>query len=995
MDLDELDYYYNKFKYGEDNFHYLMQWRVKEILIVSTFYDAYTFEHDSLLSEQIVGEYHQLNLTTVPRITSVPGAKEAMRRLEEKEYDLVITTMRIGEDSPFELSRVIKEKYPDIPIILLLTVKTDIRLIKKNRARLENIDNVFLWNGDSKLMLAMIKYVEDKRNVAYDTENGFVQVILLAEDNITFNSIYLPLVYTEIMEQTQKLISQELNDNQKYYRMRTRPKVLITDNYEEAHALYQKYKDYLLCVMSDMEFYRNGELDNRAGLELLKLVKRENKDLPCILQSSVDSNAQCAEKLGVVFFHKKSQFLLKDLRNFIINNLGFGDFVFRDEAGNELHRAKHIRDFVQIIPDVSEESLIFHSKRNHFSTWLIAHGEFQIARRLRPIKVEDFPDIDNFRHYLIDVFYKVSSARNRGKILTFSPGSLRMEHAITRIGKGSLGGKGRGLAFFNAFLVTTEFENRFSDVNIRIPKTTIVGTSEFSRFVNDNELFDTRKCDRDEVIMQRFLDAHLNPEMISKLTVYLENVTTPIAVRSSGLLEDSQSQPFAGVYKTFMLSNNDPDMRVRLKELSDAIKLVYASVYLKETKQYIENLNYLIEEERMAVVIQEIVGEPHGDYFYPHLSGVGQSYNFYPLGSMEHADGVVSIAVGLGQSVVDGGRNYRFCPRYPKVPFLTQDDILRSTQTDFYALNLCCADPDLSISEYETLSKLTITEAEKHHTLYHSVSTYNVADDRIEPGMSAKGPRVVDFANILQYEAFPLSTILSEILDMSQKAMGIPVEIEFAVDLTKDPARGIRPTFNLLQVRPMTVNQEELFLEIDPEQKDDLILYTEESMGNGIVENVRDIIYVDPERFDKTETMAIKREIEALNAQMREEDREYILMGPGRWGSRDRFLGIPVVWSEINKAKVIVEVGLEDFEIEPSQGTHFFHNVVAMNVGYFNVPQSGKRRGFVDWSWLKKQKITYSGEYCLHIVSDEPYKVIMDGKKGVSGIYKSNVRPVL
>ena len=943
MKFKELRHYYEKFKYGEDNFHNLMQYRVKEILLISTFYDAYIFEHDSLLSEQIVGEYHQLNLTTVPRITTVPTGEEALNILKTKHFDLVITTMRTGEANTFELSRKIKELQKNLPIILMLTVKSDIAIINRNRDRLSAIDNIFLWNGDSKLILAMIKYIEDKKNAPYDTENGHVKVILIVEDSINFISIYLPIVYTEIMEQTQRLISEELNDNQKYNRMRTRPKVLVTNNYEEGMNLYRRYKEHLLCVMSDMEFYVKDSLDGDAGIKFLSNIKKENPDLACILQSSLLSNRRKAETLGVTFFHKQSQFLLKDLRHFIVENLGFGDLVFRDDMGGEIARANTLADFERILPGLPMDVVLRHTRQKDFSSWLTAHGEMQLAKTVRPVEAEDFKDYEEYRQYLIEQFRNLRRMRNRGKIVSLNRESLRQEGVITRIASGSLGGKGRGLAFFNSFLVTTEFEKGFEGVTVRIPQTTIIGTNGFGSFVNSNNLFELRNCEDDDVIKKKFIAGVLSDSITDKLRLYLEEVKVPIAVRSSGLLEDSQSQPFAGVYQTYMLPNNAEDIEDRLIQLVSAVKLVYSSVFLNDTRRYIENLNYIIEEESMAVVIQEIVGRNYENYYYPHLSGVGQSYNYYPIGNMVNQDGVASIAVGLGQSVVEGEKNYRFCPVYPTVNYLADEELIKSTQTEFYAVDLNKKNIDIMKGEFETLAKLRIFHAEKHKNLYHLASVWDNDNNRMVDGISAAGPRIINFANILKYNVFPLAEIVKEVMAMAQIALGIPVEIEFAVDLTKNEFEKIKPVFYLLQVRPMTVNFEESLIDMDNVIEDDVLLYTEEGLGNGIIDDIYDIVFIDPEKFDKTKTQEMCIEIDKINTKMKNDDKEYILIGPGRWGTRDRFLGIPVIWSQISKAKVIVEVGLEDYEIEPSQGTHFFHNVVAMNIGYFNVPFKKKR----------------------------------------------------
>ncbi|MBI9102548.1 MAG: hypothetical protein JEY99_09045 [Spirochaetales bacterium] len=988
MDLKELNFYYNKFKFGEDNFHNLMQYRVKDILLVSTFYDAYIFEHDARLSEQIVGEYQQLNLTTVPRITSVPNAEEAINALKKSSFDLVITTMRSGEITPFELSLKVKEDFPDLPILLLLTVKSDITLIQDRNQALDGIDRVFLWNGDSKLFLAMIKYIEDMKNAPYDTENGLVRVILLVEDNIAFHSLYLPLLYTEIMEQTQRLISEENNDNNKYQRMRTRPKVLLAESVEEALEIFEKYREYLLCVISDVEFYNEGKLDPAAGIKLLEVFQEKDPTLPLSLQSSVKANEEKAKLLGVDFFHKKSPHLLTDLRHFILRRLGFGDFIFRNTEGEELARAENNLDFERILPDIPIECIMQHALRHDFSSWLIAHGEFQIARTLRQEDPDDFPDMIQFRKYLIKVFREARLEHNRGKLLGFDPSYLNQDDIIIRLGRGSLGGKGRGLAFTNALLVTTELASRFHDVDIRVPKTIIVGTSEFDHFLEKNNLYYVRNIFDDSKIQKYFLKADFSEKLRGRLKAVLEQVHYPLAVRSSGLLEDSQSQPFAGVYQTYMIPNSNPDIDIRLHELCDAIKLVYASVFLKDTRKYIEGLNYIIDEEKMGVIIQEVVGEAYGYHYYPHLSGVAQSYNYYPIGEMSHSDGVANLAIGLGHMVVSGQKTFRYSPRQPQIQYLSMEEQVKSSQTEFYALDISPKEIDLLNGEYAAMIKLSLPDAENDRTLYHLASVWNARDHRIEDGISGSGPRVVNFANILKYNYFPLSDILTEILDICQNALGVPVEIEFAVDLTKDRFSGKLPTFYLLQVRPLTINLDEVEFSLDDIDENELFLHTSKGLGNGVVEGLYDIIYVDPEKFDKTETLAMQQEIDSFNTNMKNENRKYILVGPGRWGSRDQFLGIPVIWAQISNAKVIIEHGLPDFEIEPSQGTHFLHNVIAMNVGYFNIPWQKREEGFIDHEWLKAQEVVSRGEYCVHARTANPMKIVMDGKNGCSVIFK-------
>jgi len=988
MKGNNLNYYYNKLKFGEDNFHDLMNFRIRKILLISTFYDAYIFEHDAKLSNQIVGEYHSLNLTTVPRIVIAPTGDDALEKMEQESFDLVITTIRIGELSPFDLSLIIHEKYPNLPVLLLLTVKTDITLVSRNQDKMSTFEEVFLWNGNPRLFLAMIKYVEDKKNVVYDTENGFVKVILLIEDSITFSSIYLPLFYGEIMEQTQRLISEEQNDSKKYYRMRTRPKVLLVRTFEDAIKVITRYKDHLMGIISDIEYTHNGEIDTDAGFKLIEYLHKTGIDTPVMLQSSDSTKQPLAATAGVDFLHKKSTSLLNDISRFIFRNLGFGSFVFRTPDGKELGRAMHLKDFVSILKDIPAEALIYHSKNDHFSSWLTAHGEFEVARRLKPVKVSDFKSIEEHKAFLIKIFKDVKEQRNRGKIIDFELDSLEQEDVVIRIGSGSLGGKGRGLAFFNALLSIMDIDKNYHNARIRIPGTTIIATGIFDQFMEDNNLIDVHYGKTDEEIKELFLSGTLPETTGNQLFEYISSFSKPIAVRSSGLLEDSQSQPFAGVYATYMLPNDDPDINIRFKQLTNAVKLVFASVFLHEAVSYIETLNYGIEEEKMAVVIQELVGTHHDNYFYPHFSGVAQSYNYYPISHMKNSDGSASLAVGLGQSIVGGGRNYMFSPAHPEIQYGSVEDHLKNSQTDFYALNMKDSNSNLMKGEEITLVSLPIKEAEKHKTLTHLASVWDYQNERIVDGLSTPGPRIVNFANILKYDFFPLSGILTQILDISKQALGIPVEIEFAVDLTRNMDTGELPTFYLLQVRPLSVNTEEENIDLKEIEKADILLYSHQSLGNGVIDTVEDIVFLDPLRFDNTQTIAMEKEIEEFNNTFRDSGKEYILIGPGRWGSRDRFLGIPVHWGQINRAQIIIEIGLQEFDVEPSQGSHFFHNLIAMNVGYFNIPYHNAGDSFLDWEYLRTLTVMKQGAFFTHVRSKNPLTIKMDGKKGQSLILK-------
>lgn len=988
MKMSELNYYYNKFKFGEDIFHQLMQRRVRDILLVSTFYDAFIFEQDGRLSEQIFGEYRQLNLTTAPRITSVPTGADALEKLKENNYDLVITMMRIGEIGPFQLAKQIKHQKPDLPVLLLLNVASDYIIWENHADEKHYIDDVFLWNGDTKLFLAMVKNVEDNFNVEFDTAHGLVRVILLVEDSIHYYSLFLPSLYSVIMKQTQKLIEEEVSDINKRLRMRIRPKVLLAHDYDEAMRLYGMYRDYLLCVISDVRYKIGDEIDPIAGIKLISKIKKDNPELPMILQSSEDENALRAQELGVSFLNKNSKHLFGDLRNYMVFNLGFGNFVFRNSDGEVIDEASNIAEFEQKILHVPEDSLLFHSRFNHFSNWLIAHGEVQIAKKIRPMKVEDFGSRDELRKYLHHIFRTVRIDKNRGKIINFDAVSLSEMNQIIRLTEGSLGGKGRGLAFLNALLCTMDFEKKFENISISLPSTAIIGTNEFDRFVESNNIVEKVQGKTDEEIDAIFIAGKLSEQLVNRLEIYLDHVSYPIAVRSSSLLEDSQAQPLAGVYRTFMLPNNHVDKLFRLRQLMDAIKLVFSSVYLSDARNFLEALNFKAEEEKMAVIIQETVGSVKGGrYYYPHVSGVAQSYNFYPTSYMQHTDGIANIALGLGKSVVEGKLNHRFCPKYPETEMLPQQEMVRGSQKDFYALDLQMNDFDLTKGEEITLVKLNLRDAQKHDVLKYVASVWDYENYRLTDNLNEEGLKVLTFAGILKYHHFPLAKIVEELLEIGEIALGIPVEIEFAVNLEHDPRYNHQPTFYILQIRPLSVNTDAYRIDTEKLDKNNLLMYTEHGMGNGVIQDLTDIIYLDPNRFDKTRTPEMQAEIERFNEKMARLGKRYILIGPGRWGSRDRFLGIPVRWPQINRAKVILETGLRDFIVEASQGTHFFHNLVAMNVGYFTIPFVSST-DYVDMDWLLAQPVTDRGDFFAHIEFDHPLVVRMDGKTGLAVIYK-------
>ena len=977
MDIDRLIKYYNKFKYGEELYHKLMLKRVRKILLISTFYNALSLEEETKFSEQIIGGYHQFSLTSIPKVTNAINAKHAIRLLEKEEFDMVISTSRIGEPDPFKLSEIVKKKYPDSVFLLLLTETFELKKI--NISRFRYIDNVFLWTGNPALFLAMIKSVEDLWNAPFDTKEGGISVILLVEDSINFYSIYLPELYKELMVQTQKLITEESNNDIKYLRMRSRPKILFAKNLEEAKELLEKYKDYLLCVITDLEL--QGE--NHAGLELIDIVKNSSPYVPVLAQSSDSELLREAHKKGVEVSHKNTPFILNDFHNFLVNKCGFGDFVFRNGSGDEVYTVKTLAEFEKKLAEIPIEVFEYHKKNKHFCTWLAARGELTLAKKLRKIKTNKFKSSEHHRKFLLNVLKNLRKKEIKGKILNFSENSFDDEYPIYKIGDGSLGGKGRGLSFLNAILAVANIKKKFSGAIIDIPKTFIVCTSFFDQFIEDNYLYLDYDYHNDDEIAGFFKEAKLPKSLNEFLLKILNKITNPIVVRSSGLLEDSQFHPFAGVYKSVMLPNNHEDINVRLEQLSDAVKLVYASVYFKESRAYINRIGLKLEEEKMAVIIQEIVGKENENYFYPDFSGVAQSYNYYPISYITNRDGVAVVGVGLGSFVVEGEKAYRFCPKYPEVKYIEDEDILKLTQSNFFALDISKKDEKCD-SEDSFIVKLPINVAKEHGRLFYTASTWDYINQRIEPGISSKGPIIINFENILKYEYLPLAKILTEILELCEAALGAPVEIEFAVNI------GEINCFHLLQVRPLTTYDQIEMIDIDSIDKDKIFLLSKSGCGNGVIDEIYYIVYIEPDLFDNTKTNEMKNDISKINEILKSKDNYYLLIGPGRWGSRDKFLGISVDWNDISNAKAIVEVGFKDFDIEPSQGTHFMHNVISMNIGYFNIPYYSNDNSFIDWEWLKSKKVEIKGEFCKVVKLSKPLKIIMDGKKCKYAILKGD-----
>lgn len=980
-----LQRFLNKNNFDRDVYHDLQPFKVKEILLVANLYDAYTIEKEGRFSEYVLGEYHQLSLTSVPRITGVSSLEEAFIELNAKHYDLVIFMVGVDKTLPVSISAEIRKAFPYIPIFALLNNNSDVAFFTDASERFRNIDRVFVWNGESKVFFAMIKLLEDKINVENDTRVGLVRVILLVEDSPQYYSRYLPLLYGIVMDQTRRIIDDVSTDElYKVLRLRARPKILLAANYEEALGIINDFQDFLLCLITDVKFNRNGKADAEAGFDLVSQVREFNVDLPVIIQSSQAKNASRAFELRSTFIDKNSDTLSQDFKSFITHYLGFGNFIYRDKDGTQIAVAKSLREFENHLRTIPDESLMYHARKDHFSLWLMARGEIQVAKILNPAKAGDFSSSSELRAYLIDVIRQFRNEQDKGKVIPFEESALLDEHNVVTLVPGSLGGKGRGLAFINTLIYNYDFSKHVPDINIRSPRTSVIGTDEFEYFIERNRIRERlTEYDDYQEVRRVFTSGVLTDTLIRRLRVMLKLINKPLAIRSSGMFEDSLSQPFAGIFETYLLPNNHPDINVRLNQVMDAIKLVYASVYSPEARGYIEAINYKLDEEKMAIVIQEVVGHQYDDVFYPHISGVAQSYNYYPFAHMKPEEGFAVAALGLGKYVVDGGSAYRFSPAYPAVEILTPKDLYKNSQVKFLAVDLQKADVNLLEGEMAGLREMDIDEAEHHGTLRHIASVYDRDNQRLVPGTTLAGPRVINFSNVLKYEYCPMAKTIETVLDIVKEAMGTPVEIEFAIDLTRD--ENYRTSFYLLQIKPLIGAELDYQVNMDEIKKEEIVVFSKKGMGNGLVSDITDVIYVDKDTFDKSKTQEMVTEIEELNHQMRKANRKYILIGPGRWGTRDRWIGIPVNWPQISNAKTIVETSLEGFPLDASSGSHFFHNVTSMNVGYFTVqPELGE--SFIDYDLLNKQKLITKTNFFRHVRFDNPLMVRMDGRKRLAVI---------
>ncbi len=960
-----------------------MKRRVREILLVSTFYDAFIFEQDGRLSEQIHGEYRQLNLSTSPRITNVPTGEQALKLLETSKFDLVITMMRIGEIGPFRLSEIIKENHPKLSILLLINVSNDMALIDKDSPKMQYIDNVFIWSGDSKIFLTMIKYVEDRWNVANDTKEGLVRVILLVEDSVHYYSMFHPLLYAEIMKQTEKLIGEELDDINKRRRMRGRPKVLLCHTYEEAVEIYDKYKDYLVAVISDIRYKRNNKVEPEAGIYFIKYLLDQKAECPILLQSSEKQNQEKANELGVQFLHKKSNTLLNDLRNFIIENLGFGDFIFRDPSGIEINRVSNLNRFIETLYTIPGNSIAYHLNRNHFSTWLTAHGEFLYAREIKILKEQTDLTIEDLRSRLIKISFQVNQNKNRGKIIAFDPDSIKIEDRILQLSGGSLGGKGRGIAFLNSLLTAMNWKNRYKNWEIKIPKTYIIGTDEFDIFLKQNPVEENLSDKTDEEIESKFIKGHLSQLLTDKLRCLIENVDFPLAVRSSSLLEDSQFQSFAGIYQTYLLSNNQKNPEKRLKILGKAIKLVFASVFLRNARNYIESISYKLEEEKMAVLIQEVIGLNHSGYFYPLISGVAQSGLYGSSSEQGIEPGSTSFVLGLGKAINNNEPvvkiDFKKISRY----FSQTNTELDGDQSGLYALNMGLKE-DLPEKLELWVEKIGISDGVIRELSEVFLKTVNDKSQQNDFYSQNKGK--INLKQLIARFKDSLIMIITELLDIGEKTFSAPVEIEFSINMLREK-EILKSSFNILQIRPLIVNTEAIVIDEDELEKEDLFLISHRSLGNGETTGILDVVFLDFAEFNLNETLKMKTELAQINEEMKISSRNYILIGPGNWGTLDRYQGIPVKWSDIDQAKILIQLNSEELNFSNQNCTHFFSNLTTMNIGYCTV-YSESDIDFIDLTWLKQQSLVRKTGFFTHFQLSDPVKVKIDGRNCLMVINK-------
>ena len=962
-----------------------MKYRIHKILLVCCSYDGYILEEDGHIESQINQEYLDLNMSNPPSFTRVSSTSEALALLAgDDSFDFILTMYNVGEPDVFTFARTIKRHHPNRPVALLTSFSKDIyrRIEEQDRS---GLDYIFCWHGNTDLIIAIIKLIEDHMNAPEDILQGGVQAILLVEDSIRFYSTYLPELYKLILLQNTEFLKDAFNEQQQVLRKRARPKILLATSYEEATELYDRYKKNLLGVISDVGFVlhrhdppQSEKLD--AGIDLCRRIKADNPLMPVLLQSSQTAYADEAARLGAGFIAKNSKTLLTQLHEYISKEFAFGDFVFKDpDTGAEIGRAKDLAQMQQMIATIPDRAFEYHTSQNHLSKWLYSRGLFPLAASIRQYNKSHFASVEEHRRVLENLIRDYRTLLGQGVVARFDPETYSDAVAFARIGEGSLGGKARGLAFMNSMLIKYRQYDRHEGVRIMIPRSVVIATEYFDEFIDLNGLkYIIAQEASDEEILSEFVTSTIPQRLQEELKAYIRTVRTPLAVRSSSKLEDSHYQPFAGIYSTYMIpytENEDQMLRLVLR----AVKSVYASVYFAASRAYIQTSQNLISEEKMAVILQEVCGTEQNGLFFPTFSGVARSINYYPIGDEKPEDGVCNIAMGLGKLVVDGGRTLRFSPRYPQkvLQTSTPELALRDTQNEVLALSLRPEEFRTSIDDAVNLRRLTLQEIGDYRNARHVCSVWDRENERISDSPFDRGRRIITFNNILKYNTFPLAEIVSDILRIGAEEMRCPVEVEFAVNMDVDPGR--QRIFNLLQIRPIIDNQDNRPIDWSREDTSRALIYGESALGIGRMTEIADIVYVRSETFSSLVTEKIADELLGLNARLHDEGRSYILVGPGRWGSSDPYLGVPVKWTHISEAKVIVECNIESFDVEPSQGTHFFQNVTSLGVGYLTINPS-RGEGIFREQLLDTRPAVWEGRYLRLVRFERPLWVAIDGR---------------
>ena len=967
------------------DFQDLMQYRIHEILLIASPYDAFILEQDGKLTEQILSEYIGMNLSYAPRVWNASTGVTAFNMLDSRTYDLIIIMMRISDINSITLGKKLRKKYPKIPLVLFAFDESEVQRISSLQKNI--FDKIFIWTGNANIFPAIIKCIEDKKNISKDIRTADIRSIILVEDTPKYYSKILPVLYKEIIYHTKQLIDKSLNDTQKLLHMRGRPKILLATNFEEAIFLYKKYNLNILGIITDLKFPIKNKINNKAGFELIKEIRYSDKSIPILLQTTKKINQEHISKYNFSYINKNSPKLFKELRMFMIENFGFGFFNFRLPNNKIIDTASNIDELYNKLKKISKESLYFHAINNHLSNWLAARGEFKLASEFRSIKTEDFEDIENRREYHLKLLKKSIDHSDPSIIAEFSESTIIGDNHFIRIGNGSLGGKARGLAFSSKLMLNKNFKNEFKDIKIKIPKIIVITTSEFDQFMDENNLWDIALTSNDnKLIEKQFINSSLNQNLIKKLKIILKNISYPLAVRSSGLLEDSQYNPFAGMYSTFMLPNSNKSIKIRLEHLCEAVKRIYASTFFKESKSLMDSVNHRYEEEKMAIILMELIGSKHNNKFYPTISGVFQSYNYYPVSYMDRKDGIGFLALGLGKTIAEGGKSLRFCPKYPNIlpQFYSVKSSINSSQNSFFALEINENKNPIKDGESKNLKEFNLDIAEEDNQLNYIASVITDNDNIVRDSLKYNGIRILTFAPILKFNYFPLSKILQKISKAGSRLVGAPIEIEFAINLNES-----ENVFSLLQIKPMPVESSNDKLNLNQiTELNNEFCFSKQTLGNGIQSNISHIIYINIDDFKREKTKEISEIIGKFNKKLGSKN-SYVLMGPGRWGSLDPWLGIPIDWEQITNAKSIIEIGIDSFNPDPSFGSHFFQNLTSLRIGYFTIEKKLYKNN-IDWNWLKKQKHIYT-EDCVNVVKlNKPLHIKLDGINGQGIIYKNN-----